>query len=141
MPASYDHELMVRGLMSWINSDKCPLLISQIYTDCTFLEKYEFPPLLGGFRPDIFAISSDEKSFIIADAKTSKDVESMRTREQLIGFANWLSNKEVSYLVLGVPWVAKASAMSLLKSIIKPIPKTNITPIVIDCSSWLLQKN
>ena len=140
MSASYDHELMVKGLISWVRSEKSPFEVSQLYSDCTLLPKYESPQLLNGFRPDILAISNNSMSFLVADAKTSTDVESTRTRGQLTGFLEWLSSREKSYIVLGVPWVSKASAMSLLKFLIASNSYTKITPIVVDCSSWLNKK-
>lgn len=140
MPASYDHELMVKGLTVWAKSKESPFENCQLYSDCTLIPKYEMPPILNGFRPDIFAISKDNTAFLVGDAKTSTDVESNRTREQLTGFIEWLSSKEMGYIVLGVPWVSKASAMSLLKFLLSSNSKMNITPVIIDCSFWLNEK-
>lgn len=132
---------MVKGLMTWVRSEKSPFEASQLYSDCSLLPKYESPQLLNGFRPDILAISNNSMSFLVADAKTSTDVESSRTRDQLTGFLDWLSSREKSFIVLGVPWVSKASAMSLLKFLIASNAYTAITPIVVDCSSWLVEKS
>jgi hypothetical protein len=76
------------------------------------------PPIIGGYRPDVFAIDAPLTTTIIGEAKTAGDLETDHTHKQIADFTRFLCLQTNPVFVLGVPWQARARGLGLVNSII-----------------------
>ena len=64
----------------------------QVTTDLTSFPGNAIPPMISGYRPDVFArCQTQPTGLIIAEAKTDCDVENAHTRSQIKTFVSYLS--------------------------------------------------
>lgn len=82
------------------------------------------PDLIDGFRPDIYAENGDRKSYIVGEAKTAQDLENTHSNSQLCSFANYLEDKEIGTLLLGISGEKADRAKTLLRFLYREL---NIT--------------
>jgi hypothetical protein len=69
-----------------------------------------------GFRPDLYFQYKD--TLIIGEAKTSKDVERMHSREQYAAYAKKCSVFQGNaYLLISVPWTEFATARNIFRQV------------------------
>lgn len=73
------------------------------------------PFLIGGFRPDVFAVG--ESIEIVGEAKPPWDLESVRSEEQLRSFLGYVEARSYRHLVLSVHWTSTKAAMCVLRNI------------------------
>jgi hypothetical protein len=71
------------------------------------------PPLVYGFRPDVWAYS-DAGDFVIGEAKTEGDIDTAHTRAQLAAFASWCREDRADHLYIAVPRSAARSLDRML---------------------------
>jgi hypothetical protein len=53
--------------------------------DCQ--RRLQYPPIVSGVRPDVFAFSPSNGVFAFGEAKTVNDIESPHTKQQLLSYA------------------------------------------------------
>ena len=75
----------------------------------------EKPPLIGNFRPDVYATDSMTERIIIGEAKTEFDLERDHSKKQLAAFIKECSTYRKGILVVAVPWDLVVTARQLLK--------------------------
>ena len=92
------------------------------------------PPLIGNVRPDVYAHFTQHDRAIVGEAKTSVDMESMRTLQQLEQYFEHLKRKTAGEIWLAVPWVSAGAAMRVCTAI-KARSGTSVTFRV---SGWML---
>ncbi len=141
MSVSIDHELMVLDLIQWLDSSEKPIAAGELLAECSMYRKVGYPPSLCGYRPDVLVSSPKEQCYLVAEAKTSADLETERTKKQISGFIDWLAERERGFIVIGVPWDSTASAKSLLRNILRKKGVAHITAIVRNCSAALLARD
>jgi hypothetical protein len=92
------------------------------------------PPLIGDYRPDLFAIDAPLTTTIIGEAKTAGDLETNHTHMQLAHFIRFLCLQTNPVLILGVPWQARARGLGLVNSIIdnRGIEPSLISVVIVD---------
>jgi hypothetical protein len=78
------------------------------------------PQTFGGFKPDIFAHDLPSTFRLIAEAKTSNDLDSERSSRQILAFLEHLSLYPRGTFYLGVPWLAQPKAHGLIKRLKRP---------------------
>lgn len=74
----------------------------------------EKPPKLGAYRPDLYATDAPTTRVIVGEAKTSRDLETAHSKEQLRSFIRHLALYPDSHLILAVPWSSRARAQQIL---------------------------
>lgn len=62
----------------------------------------EVPPVIDGFRPDVYAGRPEKGFIVIAEAKTDNDIDNRHTRGQVTSFVNHLDRKKKGLFVLAV---------------------------------------
>ena len=72
------------------------------------------PFLIGGFRPDVYAVG--ESIEIVGEAKPAWDVESLRTEKQLRSFLGYVEARSYRHLVLSVHWTSAKAAKCVLRN-------------------------
>ena len=73
------------------------------------------PFLIGGFRPDVYAVGDSIE--IVGEAKPTWDVESLRTEGQLRSFLGYVEARSSRHLVLSVHWTSAKAAKCVLRNI------------------------
>ena len=77
------------------------------------------PPMICGYRPDLYAANRD---FIaIAEAKTTKDLKSQHTYNQVASFLSYLEQKKNGYFILSVTDCGADRAKTLLRFICQQV--------------------
>jgi hypothetical protein len=88
------------------------------------------PPMIGGFTPDLFASDVPESFRIIGEAKTSSDLDCVRTHFQIRAFLQHLSLYENGRFYLAVPLFAGPRARHLVKSLLGSVEAKVITEVL-----------
>jgi hypothetical protein len=92
----------------------------------------EKPPMIEGFRPDLYASSGVLQTVIIGEAKTAKDVETAHSREQYRAYARHLAVCARPTFILAVPWHLRVRAKTLMRLAIEEAGAPTIVQVVID---------
>ena len=129
MGESISHIRLVEALykqiaITFFNGDTGPILVDHPESRPT-----EKPPRIYDFVPDIYASNIDDSLLVIGEAKTSKDLESNHTFNQLKAFLSFCALHKNSNFVFAVRWEMVPLARAIIKTINKEIVKsdTNIT--------------
>lgn len=79
-------------------------------------QKLKLPPTIKRHRPDIIGINIINKRICIGEAKTRGDLNSHRTKEQLIDYSTTRTktNNELVEIIIGVPESAVGDLKRLL---------------------------
>ena len=96
-------------------------------------------PVIGGFRPDVYARKEPANSIVIAEAKTDRDLDNKHANDQIVSFINYLERFENGLLVLSVSGCAANRAKTLMRFMhqVTHVTKTRIE-IFDGCDFWLL---
>ncbi len=82
-------------------------------------QKLNIPPPIKRHRPDIVGFKFETKEICVGEAKTSKDLFSKRTKEQLLDYSNtsgFSTGKQIE-IILGIPKLAEEDLIKLLKEL------------------------
>ena len=92
------------------------------------------PPTIGGHRPDLYIRNTRTKVTIIGEAKTENDFMTLRSKNQISGFIDYLAELEgQSILILCVALNQLGNARHLIES---SKPAQRITTHLIDRSKY-----
>jgi hypothetical protein len=75
--------------------------------------------MINSFRPDVYAQSGNFEKEIIGEAKTPKDIDTIRSMKQLEAFLYWCSQSRSRALILATQWDYVRYANSTLKYLCK----------------------
>lgn len=84
--------------------------------------RWERPPKLEGFVPDLLAQTVPKAMTVIGEAKTERDLESEHSGRQIVGYLTYLLSSEYPAFVLSVPWTAAASARAVVRKAMADVP-------------------
>ena len=116
---------------------RCPLI--RLVTDTQSTPGEPIPPIISGYRPDVFAMVSSSETSIIAEAKTDNDLENKHTNNQIAAFINYLEQKKNGLFVLSVSGNRADRAKTMLRFIVRNRQKTNTSVAVFDgCDFWFI---
>ena len=97
------------------------------------------PPLVNGFRPDVYARLEQTGLIIIAEAKTDKDIDNQHTLNQTRSFINYLNDKKSGLFILSVTGHASDHAKTMLYFVQRELPNVSAEIEVFDgCDFWRL---
>ena len=97
------------------------------------------PPKILGYRPDVYAIDSNHSLTVIAEAKTSEDLENQHTHKQVASFITYLERMKNGCFILSVTGYGADRAKTLLRFMCQEILVKNTSIIVFDSYDfWLL---
>lgn len=82
-------------------------------------QKINIPPSIKRHRPDIVGFKFETKEICVGEAKTSKDLFSKRTKEQLLDYSNikGLSTGKHIEIILGIPKSVEGDLIRLLSEL------------------------
>lgn len=99
------------------------------------------PPIIGGFRPDVYATVAlaDSASVIIAEAKTNADIRTDHTERQVLAFIRHLEQKETGRFILATTGWGANRAKTILRFIREADQISRTALVVFDgCDFWEL---
>lgn len=99
------------------------------------------PPIINGFRPDVYARARQDYRLFIAEAKTGADLKTQRTYEQVLAFTEHLETMKNGHFTLAA-WGNNANrAKTLLRFIRMKLQAVNTMFEVFDgCDFWGLDQ-
>ena len=97
------------------------------------------PPVIGGYRPDVYARNTSANSVVIAEAKTDCDLSNKHTHNQIASFITYLERNGDGVFILSVTGCGANRAKTLLRFMCREmhVTKTDIT-VFDGCDFWLL---
>ncbi len=91
------------------------------------------PPLINGFRPDVYANSKVKKqSTIIAEAKTDRDIDNSHTHKQVSSFINYLEKRIKGHFIFSVTGCGADRAKTILRFMYQELCTTHTILSVFD---------
>lgn len=99
------------------------------------------PPMIGGFRPDVYATVplAGSASVIIAEAKTNADIQTGHTERQVLAFIHHLEQKKTGRFVLATTGWGADRAKTMLRFIRKADQISHTALVIFDgCDFWEL---
>jgi hypothetical protein len=75
------------------------------------------PPMIGGYKPDLFAQDLPETFRLIGEAKTQNDLEQERSALQIAAFLDHLALRPNGGLYLAVPWFLKGRMHHMVREL------------------------
>jgi hypothetical protein len=131
MPESYEHIAIVKRVLAYIHSEYAGVSTLRARTDLPGGTSPTRPPIIGGYIPDVFCTDTPATLNVIGEAKTSKDLQTHRSLEQIAAFYDHLAHAHGGHLAVGVPWADEAFVVNFLKRLRSKAPdKTVKTSIV-----------
>jgi len=90
------------------------------------------PPKIGRHIPDLFVEDKTREMLIIGEAKTSHDIETERSENQLKDFIEFCFIHKNAILVVAVPWYKNRFAKSQLKRLKYKLGYETVKSIIIE---------
>lgn len=87
----------------------------RIVCDLQLFPSDELPPVIDGFRPDVYARDRATGLIVIAEAKTDDDIDREHTHAQARSFINYLERREQGRFILSVMGTGADRAKTLLR--------------------------
>jgi hypothetical protein len=117
VPEGHDHVALVELLLRAVNEKESPA----VFTDRAGELRERRCPNLGGFIPDVYAMSvKDIDRRDVGEAKSTADLASSRTVPQLRAFLDHLAIFARPGLLLAVPFIAVPTAFSIVQRLLSP---------------------
>ena len=99
------------------------------------------PPLINGFRPDVFARDHSHHSAVIAEAKTAGDLDNPHTYSQISAFIDYLKKFRNGIFVLAVNGSTADHAKTIMRFAFMEKPGRFTSIAVFDSFDfWLLSQ-
>lgn len=124
------HAALVAQLATQIGEDHTKSGNMVVYTDSNEND-FDRPQRINGYLPDVFAHDVPRTFSVIGEAKTPKDLTTERSRQQLVGFLDWLSVFNGSIFYLAVPPFAEPIARAVLTRVIRD-PHKSVEIVVLE---------
>ena len=134
MPESLNHTALLDRLFKYVTYTFDPDGRFLVLHDLPSAIGCDKPPMIEGFRPDLYASHGALQSVIIGEAKTAKDLETVHSREQYRAYARHLSCCLDPTFILAVPWPLRVRARTLMRLAVEEAGAPAISQIVIDDS-------
>ena len=116
---------------------RCPRL--SIITDVQQAPGDAVPPLIDGYRPDVYARKTPTNELVIAEAKTDGDIDRTHTHNQIVSFLTYLERNGNGLFILSVTGHRANHAKTLLRFIYRDRPVKSTDIAVFDgYDFWLL---
>ena len=93
------------------------------------------PPLLSGYRPDLYAVEHETRRVFLGEAKTPGDIDNRHTRSQLAVYFGHLLHEARGEVWVAVPLISTGTALRVCRSVRSRLGATQV-PLVI--TGWLL---
>lgn len=113
---------MVDRVLKHISNKYCALNSLYFLTDLPGQTSKLRPPVIGGYVPDIYCTDTHASIVAVGEAKTSRDLHTVRSIEQISAFYRHITNTKGGYLAIGVPWTEEAFIFNFVKRLATETP-------------------
>ena len=129
MPASTAHDLIVALITRRIVHSGYDIAGIESSFDWLFGESLRLPPAIIRHRPDVLGVRDRPPFLAIGDGKTTSDLGSRRTSEQLVEYASLVVGKDQTpcWVVIGIPHSGAARLHRLIARL--GIPRDRICAV------------
>ena len=86
MSESPQHLRLVRAILTYVGREFPDATALAVFDDTAVSASGERPPRINGYVPDVYAADVPPSMTIIGEAKTRRDLETARSREQIASF-------------------------------------------------------
>ena len=90
------------------------------------------PPIIDGFRPDVYGRALSGDLTVIAEAKTDGDLDNNHTMEQIVSFINYLERKKDGLFILSVTGCRADFSKTLMRFLLLGMEVTSTQIMVFD---------
>lgn len=105
--------MLVRELVKFITANDPDPPNMMLLSDQSDWGRDQRPPRIGGFVPDVYAYSGSKCA--IGEAKTAEDLQTPRTKNQILAFLDHLRFQKEPRFVIAVPLFAQRAAIGLVR--------------------------
>lgn len=133
MSQSEEHKFLIEKVAAMVDKRFPGLMLT---VDLQHSPGDELPPLIGGFRPDVYGRNNQMGVTLIAEAKTDNDIDNRHTHRQVISFISYLERQNKGCFILAVTGIGANRAKTLLRFACKELNVKNITIEVFDCCDF-----
>jgi len=113
--ASDTHQFIMGLIIKAMQSTDCKIIALEGKYPGLLDEKLPLPPQVTRHRPDVVGIRLNQQ-VCLGEAKTEKDVSSLRTREQLNDFTTVQVNGVTCDVYVGIPGSSRATFDHMLRT-------------------------
>lgn len=132
MSESINHTELLARLLKYVHYTFAADQDAVILHDLPNAIGCEKPPMIGGFRPDLYASTGVLETVIIGEAKTAKDLETAHSREQYRAYTRHLAICAHPTFIMAVPWSLRVRAKTLMRLASEEAGASGIARVVID---------
>jgi len=122
MPESYEHITIVKRVLAYVETEYAAVGTLRALTDLPGDKLPTRPPIIGGYIPDVFCTDTPATMTVIGEAKTSKDLQTHRSLQQIATFYDHLAHAQGGHLAIGVQWPDEAFVINFLKRLRSKAP-------------------
>ena len=115
MSESAEHIAMVERVLKHIHKEYCEIRTLYSVTDLPGKATRYRPPIIGGYVPDVYCTDTRASLLAVGEAKTSRDLHTPRSLDQISAFYRHITNAKGGYLVIGVPWTEEPFVFNFVK--------------------------
>lgn len=133
MSQSEEHKFLVEKVAEMVDK-RFPGIMLKV--DLQHSPGDELPPLVEGFRPDVYGRNNQMGVTLIAEAKTDNDIDNKHTHRQVMSFISYLERQNKGYFILAVTGIGANRAKTLLRFACKELNVKNTTIEVFDCCDF-----
>ena len=139
MSQSEEHRLLVLNVSQALVHRHPEILV---YVDMQATPGAEVPPLIGGFRPDVYARLPETGSVIIAEAKSRNDIFNEHTEGQAQAFLSYLDRRAGGRFILCALGRGANQAKTLMRFLVRNRKPRSVRVQVFDgCDFWTLDSD
>ena len=132
MSESRSHKRLVQSLVSWVQHECPPDSTRIILVDSNGTPRSARPPSIAGYVPDVYVHPVNLHALVVGEAKTSVDLATPRSSDQLAAFLRWCSLHEDSRLLIAVPWDLVPLAKNTIARLKRDTHTGAVTTIVLE---------
>lgn len=134
MPESYRHARLVEAILVRAEYHLGEFTELSVRDDAVRPRRGERPPMLEGFRPDVYITDVPTTKILVGEAKTAADLDTEHSRAQITAFLRYLAYTSGGLFILAVPIALKPRAKRLLRELGRPLGEGAPQSEVIDDS-------
>lgn len=127
------HRQLVDHLYAYMNRMSTSKL--SCFVDSSAHWPAETPPLLDGYRPDVYAVEHDTRRILLGEAKTPGDIDNQHTRSQLTVYFSHVLQEPCGEVWIAVPLTSAGTALRVCRAVRSRLGAGQV-PLVI--TGWLL---
>lgn len=129
MSQSEEHKKLVSLLAENLES-RFPGI--QLIIDILAVPGDEVPPIIGAYRPDLYAEITPDSPVIVGEAKTDTDLQNRHTYNQLSTFVTYLESRGNGLFVLAISGLIADQAKTFMRFVYQALGIKSTSMVLFD---------